>query len=449
MDKTQKRSETNELSVIIETEDSSEIDMIYSIDDDPSWYLSIVFGFQHYLTMFGGVLALPLFLAPALCVGNNNLVTTEFLGTLLFVSGLPIVQGGTFTYLVPTFAILNSPQFKCPLITDPTNDTLINNTSPIFTGSPEHTEVHRTTHHCANNYSRWTVAIQRSDIQCSTELVDSYAVCLPFWTIALITLFSQYCRNINIPCCIIQNKSCGCSPYPFFKLFPVILAIIIAWSVCAILTVTNAIPNDNHHWGYTARTDIKVDVLKKASWFRFPYPGVLAGIMESIGDYYALPRLCGAPPAPLHAINRGVLMEGIGCFLAGLWGSGSATTSYSENVGVIGITKVGSRRVIPAAAVVMMLFGVVGKFGALFVTVPDPVVGGMFLVMFGMITAVGILNLQLVDLNSSRNLFILGFSMFFGICLPQWVKTQRKFIRSGKRSSLIATIILLYFGLGA
>lgn len=48
----------------------------------------------------------------------------------------------------------------------------------------------------------------------------------------------------------------------------------------------------------------------------------------------------GARPPPVHAINRGVAVEGIGCVLAGLWGSGNGTTSYSENIGAIGVTKV-------------------------------------------------------------------------------------------------------------
>ena len=68
--------------------------------------------------------------------------------------------------------------------------------------------------------------------------------------------------------------------------------------------------------------------------------GVLASMIESIGDYYACARLSGAPPPPKHAINRGIGIEGIGCLLAGAWGSGNGTTSYSENIGAIGITKV-------------------------------------------------------------------------------------------------------------
>ena len=81
---------------------------------------------------------------------------------------------------------------------------------------------------------------------------------------------------------------------------------------------------------------------------------------------------------------------------------------------------------------VMMLFGVLGKFGALFVTIPDPIVGGVFMVMFGMITAVGISNLQFADMNSSRNLFIVGFSMVFGLALPHYMVKHPNAIETGK-----------------
>lgn len=70
--------------------------------------------------------------------------------------------------------------------------------------------------------------------------------------------------------------------------------------------------------------------------------GILASMVESIGDYYACARISGAPPPPEHAVNRGIGMEGFGSLLAGMWGSGNGTTSYSENIGAIGITKVSS-----------------------------------------------------------------------------------------------------------
>lgn len=63
-------------------------------------------------------------------------------------------------------------------------------------------------------------------------------------------------------------------------------------------------------------------------------------MVESVGDYYACARLVGAPPPPRHAVNRGIGIEGLGCLLAGAWGTGNGTTSYSENVGALGITRV-------------------------------------------------------------------------------------------------------------
>ena len=99
-----------------------------------------------------------------------------------------------------------------------------------------------------------------------------------------------------------------------------------------------------------------------------------------------------------------------------MWGTGNGTTSYSENIGAIGVTKVttfpvliqmivnppcyfpcfkvGSRRVIQWAAIIMIIFGLFCKFGAVFVTIPTPIVGGLFMVMFGLVSAVGLSNLQ-------------------------------------------------------
>ncbi|MFQ5507259.1 MAG: solute carrier family 23 protein, partial [Planctomycetota bacterium] len=145
-----------------------------------------------------------------------------------------------------------------------------------------------------------------------------------------------------------------------------------------------------------------------------------ASIVESVGDYYACARLAGAPVPRAPQINRGIGMEGIGCLVAGIFGTGNGTTSYSENIGAIGLTRVGSRRVVQAGAVLMILLGSFGKFGALFTTIPRPIVGGMYCAMFGMIAAVGLSNLQFVNLNSARNLFILGFAFFMGLSVPEY-----------------------------
>lgn len=84
----------------------------------------------------------------------------------------------------------------------------------------------------------------------------------------------------------------------------------------------------------------------------------------------------------------------------------------------------------------MVLVGILGKIGALFTTIPDPIVGGVFMVMFGIIAAVGISNLQFVDLNSSRNLFIVGVSLLMGLALPNYMNVHPKAIDTGELDGL-------------
>ncbi len=66
-------------------------------------------------------------------------------------------------------------------------------------------------------------------------------------------------------------------------------------------------------------------------------------------------------------------------------------------------------------ALLLVLCGLFSKGAAVFVTIPEPIIGGIFVVMFGMVAAVGLSTTQFVNLNSSRNLFILGFSIFNGL----------------------------------
>uniref|UniRef100_A0A3B5MJY5 Uncharacterized protein n=1 Tax=Xiphophorus couchianus TaxID=32473 RepID=A0A3B5MJY5_9TELE len=175
----------------------------------------------------------------------------------------------------------------------------------------------------------------------------------------LIVLFAQYLRTTSLPVPVYsRRKGLTSTRVQIFKMFPIILAIMLVWLVCYVLTLTDLLPNDPKSYGHKGRTDARGDIMASAPWFRMPYPcqwglpvmtvaGVLgmlsatmAGIVESIGDYYACARLSGATPPPVHAINRGIFTEGICCVIAGLLGTGNGSTSSSPNIGVLGITKV-------------------------------------------------------------------------------------------------------------
>ena len=147
--------------------------------------------------------------------------------------------------------------------------------------------------------------------------------------------------------------------------------------------------------------------------------GYLASMIESFGDYHACKNMAGGGDPTPKEISRGIGFEGVGCFLTGIFG-GFSSTSYSENVGLIGLTKVGSRYVVQIGAIFLIFLGIFGKFGALAAAIPLPVVGGLYCAMFGLISAVGVRQFAKADLNSDRNLFIGGFALFMGLSVPYY-----------------------------
>uniref|UniRef100_A0A674ILQ7 Solute carrier family 23 member 1-like n=1 Tax=Terrapene triunguis TaxID=2587831 RepID=A0A674ILQ7_9SAUR len=437
---------------------------------------------KHYLTALGGLVAIPLILSKELCLQHDPLTQGHLISTIFFVSGictllqvlfgvrLPILQGGTFAFLTPTLAMLSLPNWRCPAWTQ--------NASQVNATSPEFIEVWQSRMRelqgaimvasCFQIFVGFSglIGFLMRFIGPLTIAPTITLVALPLFnsagdeagshwgisamTIFFIVLFSQYLKNVPVPLPSYQGfRKCHFSKVYLFQIFPVLLGLAITWLICFALTVSNAFPSDSAVYGYVARTDIKGDVLSQAPWFRIPYPGqwgvptislagifgiiagVISSMVESVGDYYACARLSGAPPPPKHAINRGIGVEGIGCLLAGAWGTGNGTTSYSENVGALGITRVGSRIVIVAGGCVLLVIGMSGKIGAVFASIPTPLIGGLLLVMFGIITAVGVSNLQYVDMNSSRNLFIFGFSIYAGLAIPNWVNKNSQVLETG------------------
>uniref|UniRef100_A0A8B9K6E4 Solute carrier family 23 member 1 n=1 Tax=Astyanax mexicanus TaxID=7994 RepID=A0A8B9K6E4_ASTMX len=456
-------------------------DMIYRIEDVPPWYLCVLLGLQHYLTCFSGTIAVPFLLADAMCVGRDQYTVSQLVGTIFTCVGittliqttfgvrLPLFQASAFAFLIPAKAILGLERWKCPPEEEIYGDwSLPLNTTHIW--YPRIREIQGAIIISSlvevvigfvglpglllNSIGPLTVTptvslIGLSVFQTAGERAGSHWG-LSLLCIFLIVLFAQYLRNWAFPFPFYsRQKGCHITRFQIFKMFPIIMAIMLVWLVCYILTLTDVLPNDPSQYGYKARTDARGEIMSQAPWFRMPYPcqwglptvtiagvlgmfsATLAGIVESIGDYYACARLSGAPPPPVHAINRGIFTEGVCCIIAGLLGTGNGSTSSSPNIGVLGITKVGSRRVVQYGALIMFLLGTIGKFTALFASLPDPVLGGMFCTLFGMITAVGLSNLQSVDLNSSRNLFVLGFSMFSGLMLPNYLETHPGSIKTG------------------
>ncbi|XP_073390924.1 nucleobase-ascorbate transporter 2 [Physcomitrium patens] len=128
----------------------------------------------------------------------------------------------------------------------------------------------------------------------------------------------------------------------------------------------------------------------------------------------------GATPPPSYIISRGIGWQGIGLLFNGFWGTSTGTTVAPENVGLVGLTRVGSRRVAEISAGFMLFFSIFGKFGAVLASIPQPIVTAFLCINFGVVVGTGISMFQFANMNSTRNIFVVGFSLFMGLSVPQY-----------------------------
>ena len=149
--------------------------------------------------------------------------------------------------------------------------------------------------------------------------------------------------------------------------------------------------------------------------------GYLAATVESIGDYAAVCTASGEDYKVKH-MNRGVFAEGLGTIVAAAFGS-MPKTSYTQNVGIIATTKIASRFVVQIAAIFLALYGLIPKFGAIIVAIPDPVIGAVFVVITGSIVVSGLKLVQSGESTPANNL-LLGTVLIISITVPAHVEGQ-------------------------
>ncbi|KAL3514561.1 hypothetical protein ACH5RR_027278 [Cinchona calisaya] len=187
----------------------------------------------------------------------------------------------------------------------------------------------------------------------------------------------------------------------------------------------------------SCRTD-RSFLMSSAPWIKIPYPfqwgtpifrashvfgmmgAALVSSAESTGAFYAAARLAGATPPPSHVVSQRIGLQGIGQLLDGLFGSLLGTAASVENVGLLGLTRVGSRRVVEISTGFMIFFSIFGKFGAFFASIPLPIFAAIYCVLYAIVAAVGISFIQFANPNSICNIYILGVSLFLGISIPQY-----------------------------
>jgi xanthine/uracil permease len=424
----------------------------YGIEDKPPLGTSVLLGVQHYLTMVGANIAVPLILAAAL--GMPAEIVPRFVGTFFVVSGAatlaqttfgnryPIVQGAPFSMLAPALAVVGVVTATNPAGPD-WQAALLQLQGAIIAAAVAEVAigylglVGKLRSYLSPVVIAPTIALIGLSLFDTPQVTAGGGnVSLLVLTLLLIVLFSQYFDGTHRA----------------FKLFPVLLGIAVAYGVAATLSVAGVyapgtpgyvdlgkvlsapafVPIYPFQWGFAGGPQSVTVVLPVVGPVAFGVPqftasfvvgmlaGVAASIVESIGDYHAVARLSGVGAPSEKRMNHGIGMEGLMNVFSGIMG-GSGSTSYSENIGAIGLTGVASRYVVQIGAAVMLVVGFVGYFGQLVATVPDPIVGGLYVAMFGQIVAVGLSNLKYVDLDSSRNVFVVGVALFVGLAVPAYM----------------------------
>ncbi|XP_058007373.1 nucleobase-ascorbate transporter 4-like [Hevea brasiliensis] len=219
----------------------------------------------------------------------------------------------------------------------------------------------------------------------------------------------------------------------------IILSVGIVWTYAEILTVAGAYDNTSQERQINCRTDSS-SLNGAARWIKIPQPfqwGIpifevgdalsmmaasLVAVIESSGTFYAASKLSGAPPIPPSALTRGIGIQGIGTMIDAVFGTGNGSTASVEDAGLLELTKVGSRRVVIVSAIIMVFFSILGKVGAFFSLIPLPIVGALHTFLFPYVASAGLQYLQFCNVNSFRSKFILGFSLFMGLSVPQYFK---------------------------
>ncbi len=147
--------------------------------------------------------------------------------------------------------------------------------------------------------------------------------------------------------------------------------------------------------------------------------GYLGSMVESLGDYAATCAVSDEVYRVRH-MNRGIFAEGLGSVVASLFG-GLPCTSYTQNIGIIATTRVASRFVVQIAAVILMLYGLSPKFGALLVAMPRAVLGGVFVIVCGMIAMSGIRLLNAAR-NTTANSLLVGTTLISALGIPVYAR---------------------------
>ncbi|MFC0582281.1 nucleobase:cation symporter-2 family protein [Micrococcoides hystricis] len=404
------------------------------------------YGFQHVLTMYGSIIAVPLIVATA--AGLNQTETVSLVTACLFIGGLatvlqsaglpffgaklPLVQGVSFAVVAPILAILAgggdlATVFGATIVASVLGIFLakyfakiIRFFPPVVTGT------------VITAIGLILVPVSVNWVMGGDPATDNYGsltnIGLGFLTLAIVLTLSK------LGVASLSRLS-------------ILLGLVIGTVAAFFMGQT-----DFSEVGQGA-------IFSLPEFFAFGLPKfeiaaiismlivVLVTMTETTADIMAVGEIVGTP-VDSKRIADGLRADMLSSSIAPVFGS-FTQTAFAANVGLVAITGVRSRWVVTAAGAILMLLGLLPVVGQIVAAVPLPVLGGAGLVLFGTVAASGIRNLQKVNFTNSMNLIIVAVSLTFGMIpvvspefwagFPDWYRT---IFESGISSAAIMAILL-------
>ena len=364
-----------------------------------------VLGLQHMVAMFGATILVPLI------TGLNPSVAliSAGVGTLLFHVvtgfGVPVFLGSSFAFIPPIllaqtkgydFASIGGGIMAAGVVylivagivwVLPNGSQQIRALFPPIVTGPVITVIGLTLAPIALG--------QASGLAGSDRVMEEGTA----WLIAVVTLLAVIAAAIYFK--------------GLFKMLPILTGFIVGYAFAMIIG------------------EVNYDNLSSADWFAWPdftlgnfdwnviwivAPVAFVTMIEHVGDILTNGRVVGKDFFDEPGLNRTLMGDGLATLFAGFIG-GPANTTYSENTGVLAVTKVYDPMVLRIAAGFAILLGFIPKFGGLLQTVPGAVLGGLSIVLFGMIASIGIrvMTDAQVDFKQSRNLIVVALILVFGL----------------------------------
>jgi uracil permease len=371
---------------------------------------NLVLGFQHVLAMFGATVLVPILtgLDPSLallCAGIGTLlfhlitkkIVPVFLGSsFAFIGAIQLIlkQHGTgvtktgiiaaglvyliIALLIKIFGFQKLKSYFPPIVTGPIIVVIGLRLSPV--------------------------ALQMAGYNISSGAFDLQSLLVA--GVVLITMIL----------CAIFAKG-------FFKLIPILISVIIGYVFSAIIGIIDFSPVMDARWiGLTSNAWNNLTTMPVFSWTSILAiaPIAIVVFIEHIGDITTNGAVVGKDFFKNPGIHRTLSGDGLATVVAGFLG-GPVNTTYSENTGVLAVTKMYNPFIIRIAAVIAILVSFIGKFGAMIQSIPTAVMGGISIILFGMIASVGIRTLVDAKINfaHNRNLLICSLIVVSGIAINE------------------------------